>query len=241
MLAIGPDVDTQMASEIAGGTVSVEAASTAARRAPPVERRLVPADGRHPIFRAFVGSGAAFASGTFDRIATVRAEGCATLARFTTGEDALLDCERGRGRLLLLASDLGRAWNDFPRQASFVAFMNEAVAYLSNEARGAAKEFLVEDRPAGLAPEPGFATRPPAVPGEPGQRVAVNVDPEEAAGTRLTPAAFRAGIVPGADSGAEQSAGGSATEEARQQLWWYVVAAMLVVLAAEGWVGARVA
>ena len=40
----------------------------------------------------------------FRRVADVRAEGCQTLARFTSGEPALVDCELGQGRAIVLAS-----------------------------------------------------------------------------------------------------------------------------------------
>ena len=60
------------------------------------------------------------------------AAGCQTLARFTTGETALLDCPSGEGRALVLASDLDNRWNDFPLHATFVPFLHEAVRYLAS-------------------------------------------------------------------------------------------------------------
>ena len=243
LLSIGPDVDPLVAQEILDGVVTIDIESQAGRAARPIDRRLVPADLRHPIFRAFGSSGGTLGSIGFDRVArvaTTRSETCQVLARFTTGEPALVECTRGQGRVLVFASDLGRDWNDFPRHASFVAFLHEAVNYLSAN-RERTNEYLVDDRPAGLPAEPGFVTRAATTAGENGQRVAINVDPEEAVNTRLTTDAFRTALVPAAAAGQRVAMTEASRDEARQQLWWYVFLAMLLVLAAEGWVGARTA
>jgi hypothetical protein len=235
MLAAGPDVDADVARDLLGGVLTM-AVST--RESSASDRRLVPADLRHPVFRAFEGSRATLGSVVFDRIATLGGDGCDTLARFTTGEPALVECVRGQGRVLVFASDLGRAWNDFPRHATFVAFLHEAVSHLAGSRR-VTSGFLVDDRPAGVPAEPGFATLPAAVPGGGDQRVTVNVDPDETVAARLTPDTFAAAIFQGSGSAELAGAGDGARQEAGQQVWWYLVLAMFLVLAAEGWVGAR--
>ena len=106
------------------------------------DRALAPADVRHPVFRAFDGAAATLGLVTFQHVARVGGPACQTIARFTTGEAALVDCGAGEGRALVLASDLNNRWNDFPLHATFVPFLHEMVAYLSS-ARPRAGDYLV--------------------------------------------------------------------------------------------------
>ena len=97
-----------------------------------------------------------------------------------------------RGRALVFASDLDGRWNDFPRHATFLPFLREAVDYLAGPGPRAA-EYVVGDVPAGVPAQPGFAQVPTA--GRGGRRwAAVNVDPGELDPTRMSEAEFGAAI-----------------------------------------------
>jgi hypothetical protein len=200
------------------------------------------------LFQAFEGAATSLALVKFQRVAVMRGPECRTLARFTTGEAALLDCSPGTGRVLAFASDLDHRWNDFPVHPTFVPFLHEAVRYLSG-ARQHAGEYLVADVPAGVAPRPGIATvkgtgvfsdRPSAENTPvPFFRVAVNVDPAESDVNRLTPEQFQTAIVrePGTSRTAERLE--AREQEERQHVWQYVLGLMVAMLALESVIGSR--
>ena len=239
LVAIGPGVDDEILSQWlaeAGVTATVHTS------APPLTtpQGWVVADGRHPLARALDAGGAPLGLVTFARIATLTAPGCRTVARFTGGGVALAECAAGRGRLLLLASDLDRQWNDFPLRVAFAPFVLRAV-------RGEALEHLDADAivgrlPASLAAVPvgtAVAWPPDATQGE-RRWLPVNADPAESDPGRLTPAQFAAHLRP-ADTTAVAAARVRRTDaEAAQQLWWWALAAMLAVVVGES-VVARVA
>ena len=152
---------------------------------------------------------------TFRRVAHIEGAACQTIARLTTGEAAMLDCEAGEGRAIVLASDLDNRWNDFPLRATFVPFVHETLRYLAG-GRSQTARVLVADVPAGVPPTPGFATISRAARASvETRRVAVNVDPRESDLTRMSVDEFQGGgdaieggrRVRGAGGGA--SAGGS--------------------------------
>ena len=84
------------------------------------------------MFHAFAGNPASLGLVTFQNAARIGGASCQTLARFTTGDTALIDCPAGEGRALVMASDLDNRWNDFPLHATFVPFVHEAVRYLAS-------------------------------------------------------------------------------------------------------------
>jgi len=172
----------------------------------------------------------------------VAGSGCQLLARFTTGEAALIDCPAGEGRALVLASDLNNRWNDFPLHATFVPFLNEAVRYLAG-ARPRVGEYFVGDTPAGLPATPGIVTLPPEpnAPRRAVRRVAINVDPRESDPGRLSVAEFQSAVTRLKDAGASEARIEAKQREERQHLWQYVLAIMLVTLAVEGAVASRTA
>lgn len=53
------------------------------------------------------------------------------LARFSTGEPALVEASVGQGRVLLFASSMDRVWSDFPLKSSYLPFWQQAVHYAS--------------------------------------------------------------------------------------------------------------
>jgi len=97
------------------------------------------------------------------------------LARFTSGDPALVESESGGGRILLFASTLDRAWTDFPLRGAFVPFWQQAVLYAAQwKARPAGLE--VGQSPALDPGNPGEA--------EPGIRLEI-LDPDGRRVTRL--------------------------------------------------------
>ena len=200
-------------------------------------RRWVPADRRHPLLRALGGAATALGEVTFRGAATIAEGGDPrALGRFDDGTPALVEYDLGTGRVLLFASDLSGAWNDFPRRPGFAPFVHETVRYVARVPDGA-PDIAVADVPRGVPATAGAATAPDS-----GRRVVVNVDPRESAPAPMTAAAFLARV----DSGA--AAGGAAADEAgpvererEQAYWWYALAAMLAVLVAEAWLARAVA
>lgn len=233
LMAAGPELDGDAATEIVGGRqltiVSPSASATA-------ERTLASADGRHPVLRAFTGQ-QSLGSARFQRVASLRTQGCQTLVRFSGGEAALVECETGRGRTLVLASDLDNRGNDFPVRATFLPFVHEAMKYLGGRRRSSA--LLVDRVPEGVRPIPGIAVLPTAG-GEP-VIVAVNADPAESDPARLTPDDFQSAIARVERSNVEAPALAAAEQEAQQHLWQYALLALLAVLVAESAIAMKAA
>ncbi len=231
LIAAGPDLDGTVVGDVlgAGSALRIETVSGAT----PAARVLAPADGRHPVFHAFAGNPASLGLVTFQHAARIGGTACQTLARFTTGDVALIDCPAGEGRALVIASDLDNHWNDFPLHATFVPFVHEAVRYLAS-GRAHAVEYLVGDAPAGVRRAPGIATAN-------GATIAVNVDPRETDPARLSVDDFQSAVTRLKDTGGGEPRGEARQQEDRQHLWRYALAAMAMLLAAEGVLAARTA
>jgi len=238
LIAAGPDIDGDVVADVLGGPplrIVLPTDST------PSLRTLAPADVRHPIFQPFGASAATLGIVRFHTVARIGGQDCQTLARFTSGESALLDCAAGDGRAMVIASDLNNRWNDFPLHPTFVAFLHEAVRYLSS-ARPQGSEYLIGDTPAGVPRTPGVVSVPDSrSPDRRVRRVAVNVDPREADPGRVTAADFAAAVTRLKDIGASEARIRANEREDRQHLWQYVLGLMLVALAFEGVVASRTA
>jgi hypothetical protein len=228
LAAGGPDVDPRVLEEALSGVVTTRLGE----RPPSSPVRFAPADGRHPVFRLFDGSGA-LANVTFARTAAVTPSDTAeVIARYTDGTPALVEDRATGGRVLIFASDLNNRWNDFPVQPAFVPFVHETLRYLAS-ARAVRTDYMVGELPGPAGSMPG------AAPLGSGRRVAVNVDPRESDPARMAPAEFRAGITR-LNAAAEQQARAQARErEDSQRLWQYGLLLMFVSLAAEGVIGRR--
>ena len=246
-LATGPGVEPRLVRDLLGESVALGIEMPAETAPDGAVHRLAVMDPRHPVFRPFgdlvatlghvrftgttriLPPGPADARADADRAAHV-------LARFDQGDPALIEYYRGVGRALVLASDLGMEWNDFPRHPGFVPFVQEIVRYLAGPP-GLPRELLSSDVPGGMPRRPGVATDPAS-----GRRVAVNVAPRESEPRPLTPDGFlaRLGAMPAVGSGALPMADGAA-REAEQSLWWYVVLAVAAVLVGEAWLGRSMA
>lgn len=142
---------------------------------------------------------------------------------------------------MVIASDLNNRWNDFPLHPTFVAFLHEAVRYLSS-ARPQGSEYLIGDAPAGMARAPGIVSVADGGAKDGRQRrVAVNVDPREVDAARVSSADFEAAVTRLKDVGASEARVRATEQEDRQHLWQYVLAVMLIALAFEGVVASRAA
>jgi hypothetical protein len=238
LLAVGVDVDPDVASGSLGGAVQIVAQPPGAGPASG-GRTLAPADVRHPVFRAFGADAATLGLVKFPRIVALRGTACQSLARFSTGEAALVECPQGDGRVLVLASDLDSRWNDFPLHATFVPFLHEAMGYLA-AGRGRTSSYVVGSVPAGVPDVPGFGTLPAGRDGA-GRLVAVNVDARESDPARLTPDEFQAAVTPLQEAAAQDERLEVRTQEERQNLWRYAILLMAAALAAESLVAARTA
>jgi len=239
LVAAGPDVDGDVVADVFGNASTLRVLPTTNTK--PEPRALAPADVRHPIFQPFASNTATLGLVTFQRVARVEGSACQTLARFTTGETALLECTAGEGRALVFASDLENRWNDFPVHATFVPFLHEIVRYLAS-ARAHAGEYLVADAPVGAPRKPGVAvladsSRPGAKP----RAVAINVDPREVDPARLSVEEFQSAVTRLKDVNVSEARVEARQQEDRQHLWQYALALMALLLAMEGLVAARTA
>jgi len=253
LIAAGPDIDGEVVADVLGGssTLRMEVPEKGSgvfssvfrseKTPDPFSgtRALAPADVRHPVFQAFVPNTGSLGLVAFQRAARIDGTACQTLARFTTGDAALLECPAGDGRALVLASDLDNRWNDFPLHATFVPFLHEAVRYLSS-ARAHAFEYLVADAPRGVRKVPGIATINDDKLGGP-RRVAVNVDPRESDAARMSVDDFQSAVTRLKDAGASEARVEVREQEDRQHLWQFLMAAMVLILMSEGVVASRTA
>lgn len=242
LIAAGPEIDGDVVSDVLGEGSTLRVVTVDGTK--PAARALAPADVRHPIFRSFVGDAATLGLVRFQNAARIGGTACQTLARFTTGDTALIECPAGEGRALVLASDLENRWNDFPLHPTFVPFLHEVVRYLGS-ARAHAPEYLIGDAPAGVKKTPGIvafsAPAPAARTAAAARRVAVNVDPREADPARMSLDDFQSAVTRLKDTRGSETRIEARQQEDRQHLWQYALALMVVLLGVEGIVASRTA
>jgi hypothetical protein len=237
LVAAAPDVDGDVLQEVmAGPRIGLTHADITATGSRTM-RTWGAVDVRHPALRGFGPAQGALGLVQFSRVATIRSQDCSVLARFTTGEPALVDCPSGDGHALVVASDLDNRGNDFPLHASFVPFVHESIRYLSGGLRGAA-EYFVADVPAGVPPTPGVAS---IATGRSSNMVAVNVDPAESDPGRLTVAEFQSAVATIGGAAQAGAALQAQEQEERQHIWQYVLAIMLAAMIGETYVAMRTA
>jgi hypothetical protein len=234
LIAAGPEIDGDVVSEVPGD-VKLRVSAVDAKPAP---RTLAAADRRHPVFARFGADVPTLTLVTFQMVSRISGDSCQTVARFTSGEAALIDCVSGDGRVLVLASDLNNAWNNFPLHSTFVPFVHEAIRYASS-ARPRAGEHLVGDVPPGVPARPGIATLTDA--GGRVRRIAVNVDPRESDPSRISADEFQSAVTRLKEAGASRARLEARQQEEQQHLWQYAIIAMLLALAAEGFLASRTA
>jgi aerotolerance regulator-like protein/VWA domain-containing protein len=238
LIAAGPEVDGDIVADVLGAGSTLKIVTVDGTR--PGVRALAPADVRHPVFRAFAGNPATLGLVKFNHAARIGGSGCQTLARFTTGDTALIECPAGDGRALVIAADLDNKWSDFPLHATFVPFLHEAVRYLAS-ARAHASDYVVADTPPGVNRAPGVATIAAAKRGGAPRHVAVNVDARESDSTRMSAEEFQSAVTRLKDAGGAEAHLEARQQEDRQHLWQYAIALIVILLAAEGLVAARTA
>jgi hypothetical protein len=236
LVAASPDLDGSIVADVlgAGSTLNIVTANGGTRPGP---RALAPTDVRHPVFQPFAGNAASLGFVTFQTAARVAGSACQTLARFTTGDTALVECPSGDGRALVLASDLNNRWNDFPLHATFVPFLHEVVRYLAST-RAHASEYFIGDAPAGVRRAPGLASIESS---GVARQIAVNVDPREADPARISVEDFQSAVTRLKSEGGVEARVEARQQEDRQHLWQYALALMAVLLAVEGLLAARTA
>jgi hypothetical protein len=66
----------------------------------------------------------------------------AVLAKFDSGDPALVEDSHGRGKILVFASKCDADWSDFPRKSTYLPFIQQLVDYLS-PSRAGGKRLLV--------------------------------------------------------------------------------------------------
>ncbi len=235
-IAAGPDVDGEVVRDVLGDGSTLRVVSQTQPR--PEPRVVAPADARHPVLRAFAENSATLGLVKFRNAARIGGSACQTLARFTTGETALIECPAGEGRAIVLASDVDNRWNDFPLHATFVPFLHEVVRYVSG-ARAHASEYLVADAPAGVQRVPGIATVDDHQQGRAPRAIAINVDPREADAARLSVEEFQSAVTRAKRADTSPARVEARQREDRQHLWQYVLAFMVMTLAVEGVVAGR--
>lgn len=238
LVAASREVDGDVVGDALGGISVLTNAAAPQARAPGEQiRTFAPSDLRHPLFQPFGAGAGTLGLVKFTRIATIRGADCQTLARFTTGEAALVECTPGEGRALVMASDLDNRWNDFPLHATFVPFLHEAVRYVSG-GRARAGAYLIGETPPGVPATPGIQMLPAANGGSP-RRAAVNIDPAETDPGRLTVNEFQAAVTRLQDVTRSQDRASDRQQEERQHMWQYALGVMLAMMLVESVVAGR--
>jgi hypothetical protein len=198
---------------------------------------LVASDTRHPALALFAEHPGAFADARFTRSAELRGtDRSEVLARFDSGEPALVVGAYGKGRVAVLASDIANRWNDLVLQPSFVPLVGELVAWIGGASRGP-QGILAGQSPLAGAERPGVITLPAAA-GRPESRVAVNADLRELDPARQTAAEFVARVTR-ADGRGLESGGAARRDESSQGLWRYGLLLVAATLVAESLIGRR--
>ena len=136
----------------------------------------------------------------------------------------------GRGRVVLLASDLERRWNDLPLHPGFVPLALETIRYASG-GRAPIREYRAGHAPDQQGQAPGLY-------GAADRVIAVNVDAKEGVSRRMPPEAFVKMVQqsPSPPPGTNTVARAQQTE-ARQSYWQYGLLVMIAALVAESIVG----
>jgi hypothetical protein len=199
----------------------------------PFPTTLAPVDTRHPIFAAFGPFAANLGHAQFTQaLRIVPSDSSRVVARFTNGLPAMVEQSIGIGRVLTFASDVGNQWNDFPRQPTFVPFVNESLRYLANQ-RDRQQEMWTGSVPAGTPATPGVLRL-----GKPERLVAVNVDPQESRQAHISDTEFLSHVR--RTDGETRNQDIVAREQESAQSWWrYGLMALAAVLVLEGLLARR--
>ncbi len=111
-----------------------------------VTKRIADLDPSHPLLEIFRGGEGGLGDVRFGRtLRFLPQAGTSVLATYSTGDPALVESTLLPGRVLFLTSALDPAWSDLPLPGAFVPLVHEAVRYLSETSRGAARSLEVGD------------------------------------------------------------------------------------------------
>ena len=230
LVVLGPDTNPGFAQDLLGGRDRVRASQDVAV---PAGLAMVIKRSRHETFAALRDREAALSLVRFSRTVPFAWQGADTLVEFTDGRAALVEGRLGRGRVLVFASDLGRLWNDWPVQTTFLPWIHETVRVLAGEpgwprAVESGSLLVADESPAGIA----------RLTGSP-RRVAVNVPASESSLARQPAAALVAAVSRTPVDPDRRRAVVAAEDESRQSWWRYVLMAVLIVLLTETLVAPR--
>jgi len=96
--------------------------------------RLLPLDRRSPLLSVFPEQGEGLVSTRFFKymlLEPVRDTAARTVVlRYESGAPALVECEVGKGRVLLLTTTVDRDWTDLPIRAGFLPLLRESLRHL---------------------------------------------------------------------------------------------------------------
>lgn len=194
---------------------------------------LVAQDPRHPLLAALGEARLDLARTTVAQACDMGvAPGATTISRFGDGRPALAEVRVGTGHLVVLATDLGRQWNNLPVQAAFVPLVGELARHMLGDGAGA--------RVALASVEDTRYQRPGVWPvGPRGQLAAVNVDPSESDQAVVSVDEFQQALArPPADEA--RVARIEAVRLEQDQGWWrYGMALLGLTLVAESLIARR--
>jgi hypothetical protein len=230
LVALGPHTSPGIVQDLLGSRDRVRAAQHAAA---PADLAMAVAAPRHQALLGLQGQEAALSQVRFWRTVPFAWQESDVVMRFTDGRAALVEGRLGRGRAMVFASDLGRSWNDWPVQPTFLPWFHETVRVLAGQphwprAVDAGSLLVADGTPAGVVALAGSS-----------RRVAVNVPASESVLDRQPANAIVAAVSRTAVDRTARQADVDAKAETRQALWRYVLLAMLLVLVAETLVARR--
>ena len=194
---------------------------------------FVAQDPRHPLLAALGEARVDLARTTVTQACAMAVSGTAVaISRFTDGRAALAEARVGSGHLLVLATDVGRQWNNLPVQPAFVPLIGEVARHLLGDGAGTRVALATVEDPKYQRP----GTWPV---GPRGQEAAVNVDVSESDQSVLTVEDFQHALArPPADE-ARVARIQAVRLEQNQSLWRYGFALLGLTLVAESLLARR--
>lgn len=230
VVACGPALDPRVADVVTRPFGIVLAGSVPGGTTP---GGLIAQDPRHPLLASLGEARVDLARTTVSQACDMTVSGSASvIGRFADGRAALAEARIGRGHLLVLATDLGRQWNNLPVQPGFLPLMGEIARHLLGDDGGTRVAIATVEDPR--------YQRPGVWPvGPRGQDAAVNVDVSESDQATLTSDEFQQALArPPADEA--RVAQVQATRLEQDQGWWrYGIALLGLTLVVESLVARR--
>lgn len=231
LVACGPSLDARVA-DVVTRPLGIALAPTSEARAE-APGGVLADDPRHPLLAALGTARVALGRTQVTRSCAMETTEPATvIATFTSGRPAIAEARLGEGRLLVLATDLARQWNDLPVQPAFLPLVGEMTTHLLGP-RGRTSRTVSEVAAAEYQ-------RPGVWPlGADGTLVAVNVDVAESDQARQTPDELVAAIVRQPRDEAQVAAVQATRTEQGQGLWRYGLMLLAATLIVEGVIARR--